>query len=507
LKYRGLADVSEPLRDTFQQLEQAEALRLQGQIERARELCEALVRRYPDYFGALYTLGLIYVDKEHYPQALGFLVRASMLNPRSWRALTALSAVYLKLGASEMAARTLEQATAIKPDDPNILLTLAEIYSEEREYELAREAYRKSYNLDPSLEAAAIGLGACCNDLGEYADAAQAIQGLVKRGVRSPSIFFELNHLPSSFITIDVLSELKRMERHAKQDVADFEISSAFVRAAALDKAGRYAEAWEHLVPANRRLHLLMQQEVQEQKETQQANLAQLKDKRIKRARSGKGAQAISLFILGPSRSGKTTIEALVGALHGVKRGYENPSVENAVRRTFQGAGLLTTRMFEVLPTRLDSMCRDIYLEELARRAGGAKVFTNTHPGRIHDAARVAAAFPDVRFIFVKRNLQDNMLRIYMRKYALGNAYGYDLAAIRDHITWYHEMIDVLAEKLPDITRVVDYEDIVADPRAALGVAAELCGIPMDHGPLPDIGDDRACAESYRDFMDAALSK
>ena len=338
MKYRGLADVSEPLRDTFQQLEQAEALRLQGQIERARELCEALVRRYPDYFGALYTLGLIYVDKEQYPQALGFLVRASMLNPRSWRALTALSAVYLKLGASEMAARTLEQATAIKPDDPNILLTLAEIYSEEREYELAREAYRKSYNLDPSLEAAAVGLGACCNDLGEYADAAQAIQGLVKRGVRSPSIFFELNHLPSSFITIDVLSELKRMERHAKQDVADFEISSAFVRAAALDKAGRYAEAWEHLVPANRQLHLLMQPEIQELKETQQANLAQLKDKRIKRAR-GKGAPAISLFILGPSRSGKTTMEALVGALHGVKRGYENPSVENAVRRTFQGAG------------------------------------------------------------------------------------------------------------------------------------------------------------------------
>ena len=78
------------------------------------------------------------------------------------------------------------------------------------------------------------------------------------------------------------------------------------------------------------------------------------------------------------------------------------------------------------------------------------------------------------------------MLRIYMRKYALGNAYGYDLAAIRDHITWYHEMIDVLAEKLPDIARVVHYEDIVADPRAALGVAAELCGLPMEHGPLPE---------------------
>jgi hypothetical protein len=152
-------------------------------------------------------------------------------------------------------------------------------------------------------------------------------------------------------------------------------------------------------------------------------------------------------------------------------------------------------------------MCREIYLKELAQRAGNAKVFTNTHPGRIHDAARVAAAFPGVRFIFMKRDLQDNMLRIYMRKYMMGNPYGYDLAAIRDHITWYHQMIDVLVAKLPSIARVVQYEDMIADPRTALNVAAELCGIPMKHAPLPEIGDDRGCAEPYQEFISASLAK
>jgi tetratricopeptide (TPR) repeat protein len=507
LIYRAPAEAIEPLRQTFEQLEQAERLRMQGKIDRARELCEALVRSYPDYFGALYTLGLIYVDQEQYPQALGFLVRAAMLNPRSWRALTALSAVYLELGASEMAAHTLEQANAIKPQDPSILLTLGEIYRQEREYELARDAFRKSLELDPTLKAAAIGLGSCCNDLGEYAEAAHVIEGLIRRGVRSLSIFFELNHLPSSFVTLDVLSELKRIERDRKQDVADFEISADFVRAGALDKAGRYAEAWQHLVPANRRLYAAMQQDARDLVETQRANLAQLKENRAKiTGLRGNGERKISLFILGPSRSGKTTMEALAGTLDGVKRGYENPGVENAVRRAFQGAGLLTAAMFEVLPPRLDSVCRDIYLEELARRAPAAKVFTNTHPGRIHDAARVAAAFPDVRFIFVKRSLEDNMLRIYMRKYAIGNSYGYDLATIRDHITWYHDMIDTLAEKFPDISRVIRYEDMVADPLTALSVAAELCGLPMNHGTLPDIGDDRGCAEPYRDLIQVALT-
>lgn len=73
-------------------------------------------------------------------------------------------------------------------------------------------------------------------------------------------------------------------------------------------------------------------------------------------------------------------MERLVSLLNGVKRGYENPITDNAVRRTFQTAGALTSSLYENLPASLESSCREIYLEELKRRAGSAKVFTNTHP-------------------------------------------------------------------------------------------------------------------------------
>jgi hypothetical protein len=217
------------------------------------------------------------------------------------------------------------------------------------------------------------------------------------------------------------------------------------------------------------------------------------------------GGKTISLFILGPSRSGKTTMETLLATLDGVKRGYENPIVENAVLRAFQTAGLLTNKAFEVLPLKLDALCREIYVEELARRAGSAKVFTNTHPARVHDAARVAAAFPDVRFIFVKRNLDDNMLRIFMREYAVGNSYSYDLKATREHLLWYHQMIDTLVEKLPQIARVIHYEDIIADPAAALRMGGDLCGLAVKDVSLPELGDDRNCSEPYRMLILAAL--
>jgi len=490
-------------REAVQHLEKAEALRLKGEFDRARTLCEPLVARYPDYYGALHTLGLIFADKGQYPQALGCLVRAVMLNPRSWQALTALSTVYLELGASEMAAQTLEQARQINPQDPSIFATLGEIYQTEREYELAYDAYRSALDLDPNLEIAAIGLGVCSRQLGRYAEAATVLQTLVKRGSRSLNVFATLAGLPASSVSLDVLSELEKITADKNANRADFDNSVAVIKAAALDRAGRPQEAWQALLPANRAIYLARQQDARDVGETQRKSLARLKERQIKPA-SGT-AKTMSLFILGPSRSGKTTMETLVATLEGVKRGYENPIVENAIRRTFQSAGLLTNRAFETLPPTLDSLCSQIYNEELIRRAGSAKVFTNTHPARIYDAARVVAGFPDARFIFVKRNLDDNMLRIFMRGYAVGNSFSYDLQATREHIVWYHQMIDALAEKLPAIARVIWYEEIIANPAAALRMAADLCGLAFKGGALPELGDDRGCAEPYRELIAAAL--
>jgi hypothetical protein len=131
-------------------------------------------------------------------------------------------------------------------------------------------------------------------------------------------------------------------------------------------------------------------------------------------------------------------------------------------------------------------------------------VFTNTRPGHLFNAGSIAAIFPNARFILVKRNLEDNALRIFMRKYARGNSYAYDLRTIREHLTWCHDMMDVLAEKLPHMVRVIHYEDMVADPAAALRTALELCGLAMPTKPVPEIGDDRGCAEPYRQLMASA---
>src|SRR5262249_13405132 len=151
--------------------------------------------------------------------------------------------------------------------------------------------------------------------------------------------------------------------RDPSEDAAEFETAVAFVRVAALDRARRHAEAWEHALAANRAVFAAHRADWEQASNREHVILAWLRANSIQPADGGNDARyPISLFILGPSRSGKTVMEQLVGSLDGVKRGYENPSVDIALRRAFQSAGLLSSDYFELLPEQLHSLYRDIYL-------------------------------------------------------------------------------------------------------------------------------------------------
>jgi Flp pilus assembly protein TadD len=422
----------DPVRDAFARVQQAEQLRQQRQLDHAKAVCEGLLREHPDYMAALHTLGLVHLDRGDYQRALDYLVRAAMRDPHHWGTLTALSAVYVKLGATEMAAQTLERARAVNPDDVSILLTLGEIYVEDREYELARDVFGQALAREPNLAPAAMGLATTYSYLGEFAEAAQVLESMIKRGQRSLDVLVALAGLPAAVVKVDLLLELDKIAGDDKgYNKAEFDSFAACVRVAALGRAGRVSDAWQNLLSMNRAMFLASGPELRAGKSREQASLARLREHPIRAAAGSEPDEPpISLFILGPSRSGKTTMERLVGTLDGVKRGYENPSVDQVVRRAFQGAGFLVGKL-ESLPTQFHPLLANLYRHEIVRRAGPARVFTNTSPGRIHDAALIAAVFPNTRFILVKRDVDDNVLRIFMHRYLRGNFYAYDLKTAR----------------------------------------------------------------------------
>ena len=490
-----------------QRLAEAETCRRTGKLDRAQLLCESLLLEYPDYVGAFQTLGVTHLAKQNDRQALSCFIQAAMHCPKDCVNLTNLATAYLRLGARELAAQTLEQARRLKPDDASVDFTLAAVYREDREYELAAATYRKVLGRLPAHADAAHGLGDCCSHLGRVAEAAAALERAHEFRPDSVAILYALSQLPASATEVHILGALDRVRKEEGQAQDDFDTFVAFTRAAALDRQGRHAEAWRALQEANRR-------EFPKHESDYRKQVARMRAVQKAALQSNAGADVpppaprshpLSLFIIGPSRSGKTTAERLLAQVEGVRCGYENRLVERAARRTSQLSGLLTMRNPSDLPKALDDRFRTIYLEEVQEFGRGARIVTDTYPAMIPYVGRIATTLPNVRFIFVRRDRYDCALRIFMKYYRAGNHYAYDITTIFQYVSWYYEMVDVWLEKLPRLLLSLDYDGMVAEPRAAMARIAEFCGASMGAGVPPDLGDDRDCSKAYREFIDEAL--
>lgn len=493
-----------PLMEALSAVEDAEKQRLAGKLEKAQSACMALLKKYPDYVAALQTMGLIQADRGQYEKALGYLHRASMHAPNETNILTALSGIYLQLGASQMAARSLEQARRISPGDASVLVTLGEIYREEKEYERAIDAFTSALVNEPGYAAAEIGLAMNLVQIGDLAPAAEIFQRHLSAGSPSLSFLYMLSQLPRSMVTLNIVALLDEAEAQIRHSMTDGDRAQlAFTRAAALDKSSKYEKAWLQIKEGRRYGSAENRKAYANIRQRHAPLLAQVRasPKLDKPVNALDPSLPVSLFIVGPSRSGKTSLERLVGCLDGVKRGYENPIVENAVRTAFQRANLPTRHLLSELPPQLGPSFKKHYMDELRIRAGDAKILTNTLPGRNEDALRVACEIPNTRFVFVKRDLDDLSLRIYMRNYKRGNFYASDLNDIRDYLTWCHEMMGAMAEKMPGISRLVTYEDMIANPKAVLTEVCAFLDLQSGDATLPSLGDDRGCGVHYRQLM------
>lgn len=455
------------------------------------------------------NLGNALAGLDRHEEAITQYQKALAIKPGYVHAHHSMGVAFGMIDRLEEAIAQFERALQSGPDYAEAHFEIANALSALHRYEEAIIEYDKAIALKPHYIEALTAHGNMLIRVGRDAEGAEALNNLVRGGVRSINTLFALSAVPIH-VKIDLLSELDKVISAGTIDDASDD-KAAFVRAAALDKLGRHAEAWECLKVANRRAFLASQEELGTQLANeiarQRITLDRLRNRPIAATVDRIEHHVTSLFILGPSRSGKTILERLVSMLPGVKRGYEAPcAISDAIRHTLEANGLPLDTQFEDLPAALHASCRHAYADQALRRDGSATIVTNTMPGRIYTADLIANVFPNVRFLCVKRNIEDTILRIYQRMYQRGNGYAYDLKTARDYVVWYHQAIDLLCEKLPQLVRVIWYEDMVAAPAGALRIAEDLCGVPMTDGSLPLVGDDRGCAAPYSRFMAAELA-
>jgi tetratricopeptide (TPR) repeat protein len=351
---------------------------------------------------------------------------------------------------------------------------------------------------------AAQGLGDSLLQLGRLDEAATALEAAHRANPGSAAILYSLGQLAPDLVRTDIARALQSCKRQESESDVDFASFRDFARAGALDRQGRVEESWKALVEANGRLAARHREPWKRQSTGMAAALRQALATTPAQPLAEEGSP-ISLFILGPSRAGKSVVEQLLTRLAGLKRGHERRLVEASVSRTAALSGLLATANPTELPSSLNDRLRAIYREEVIGFANGARIVTDTYPAMIAYIGRIAGVVPNLRLIFIKRDRHDLALRIFMRLYRSGNHYAYSLPAILEHVRWYERMAEIWQAKLPSISLSLNYEDVVAEPAAALERAARLCDAAQIQGDPVVAYDDRDCGRLYRNLIDAAL--
>jgi|GEM_PF-2163891 len=498
-----------PSRDSVivaaQKLAQVEQRKQDGKLRAARRDCEALLREAPYYVAALKTHGLICLDLGKFEDAYNSLCRANDFFPNDPQTLIALGRTQFRMWIIEPAITNLELALRFEPGTIAALETLAEIYMATGEFGGWERALRELVEKQPDNPERRIALSACLQAMGRNSESIPLLKSVVRENHMSSSLLFAISLYGKDPGVIDMVETTDNIDAPDRSEDATYD----FIRANALHWAGRADEAWQLLCLVNAAVaaaHL----------DSWNA-LAPKRERDLRRAQEFKfpnmnsnfdSSKARPVFLLGESRSGKSSLECLLGALPGVYRGHEKHIVPRALFAACAKSRCKNVSKISNLPNELGGEFTKQFRASIEDEVGANTVFATTQGSLIVDALWLKRYIPESRFVIMKRDRWDVMFRMFLMNYREGAgdmAFSYDLKSIENYLNWYDQLADICVEKLGDSCIEVSYEEMVEDPSATLTIVARHCGIEAMPTELPPIGDDRGVSIPYREWMRETL--
>lgn len=469
---------------------------------------EALARN-PAHASAHVNRGVVLNRLNRPEEALAAFDTAIKLQPGDAETHCNRGNLLKELGRTDEALAAFDQALKIQPGDLKAGNNRAALLGDIGRVDEALSAYDAVLTHDRTYSRALINRGTLLFETGRIDDAIEAFKSaMAQPGPYSMTTLYALSQLPTDLLKIDILPLIEQATPENNDNKEEFLALRAATRACAYDRAGRYRDAWDDIVFANQRPFRQKQADYLKSRTVRHKVLAWLQDGPRASLAADEPDHPVSLNILGTSRSGKTTMEKLAGTLERTVPGFEASIVEDALRQAFAALDMAYRKLSLELPEEIEAQWREHYLALLGKKARAAAIYTNTHPGNVRAAFHMAKILPNSRFVFMKRDFHDVCLRIYMKQYRSGNTYAYAIETIYEYVNWYNETIDALHRLLPGVSIVMSYEDMIAEPMAALEKTARLCGVEIPASvrkdkKLPMLGDDRGCGAPYMGFMPA----
>ena len=128
----------------------AESYRRQGSLDGAIREYEMILQNNPGDYKTLNNLGVLYNDKQRYPEAFLMITRAIEINPGYAVAYSNLGQIYFQMGFAKEAIEHYGEAIRLDPNDPEPYAKRGQAYEKLGMQEQALLEYQKALNLDPN---------------------------------------------------------------------------------------------------------------------------------------------------------------------------------------------------------------------------------------------------------------------------------------------------------------------------------------------------------------------
>jgi tetratricopeptide (TPR) repeat protein len=515
----------------------AGALMKLNRLEEALASCGEAIRLAPRSAEAHSLKGSILGKLDRLEEALGSHDMAIKLNPKSAEAYRQRGRILGALKRLDQSAASYNKAVELDPDHVETYIYLAASLTKlERHEEVlascdraiqlkpeyadahrwrgyalgklnfmdeALESFERAMSLEKDNGPARLGrawLHARC----ERWDLARVdCEVVINRDEMNEAAWLRLALLPEGFLTAERAAEI--LNHRADLLKGDGLASQLFVKANLLRHLQRYRESFEVLRQANDvRLGEILQPDGWRNHFDKLLPNAQTWSPTRTRHEPGNGAKL--LVVLGPSRSGKSTLERLLSGDRDFKRGFEGRAAGPARRYLekipvsdgypFSSSANVQQHVFAALfPLTPEDML-----------GGEHEVVTITNPFLLAAAPLIFDLYPRSYFIFLQRETIDNAAEIYARDYANECAFSYSPRAALDYVELYQQASDMFASKMGDRAVRISYEDLLVSPEGVLTTIHEMLNMELPGNPAL-AGAARDTRSVYREFFATMCSE
>jgi tetratricopeptide (TPR) repeat protein len=449
-----------------------------GNLAKAKELYQQILKSAPNHPIALHLLGVIAFQAGRNDIAENLIARAIKLKSNFDEAHNNLGNVFKSIGRLQDAVVQYKQAIKIKPEVADSHYNLATALEELGQTSEAIAQYQKAIDIKNDNSAAHFNLGNLFRRLGVLDDSVFHYRKAVSFNSSYAEAYRQIASIKKFSSEDDDIELMQHLI--VKPDTGTTKkMHLAFGLGKAFEDLQQYSKAFQYIQQANsiKRNSFDFQIDNWDRYVDRQIKVFNA-DYFNKHLDSGSSATG-PIFILGMPRSGTSLVEQILASHSNVYGAGEVQSLGNSVATIFNLSSFpenivqVESGVFETLGEH--------YIRIMKEQSKELEFFTNKMPDNFKIIGMIKLMLPNAKVIHCQRDPMDNCLSLFKNYFSSNDLdYAYSQNELGRYYQGYLKLMKHWHDVLPGFIYDIQYEKIVADQEQESRALLQYCGLEWE---------------------------